>query len=129
MRTDLIFKDVRRSQYAEDFINDKVEALTERLAQPDSDLHITVRVGKGRQRTANRHGLYQCEVLLKSGISDRIYKIARQDRNLYRAIVSSFDALKLIMTKNNDRLHKDRRRRRMPDFIEYTPPPIATPSP
>jgi len=126
MRTEIIFKDVRRSEYAEDFISNKIDALADKLIQPDSDLHIAVRVEKSRQRTANRRGLYQCEVLVKSGMSDKTYKTVRQDRNLFRAIVSSFDTLKVILSKNHERLRHDRRRRRTPEFINYTPPPSVT---
>lgn len=54
MRTELFFKDIRRSEYAENFINDKVENLTDKLIQPDSDSHVVVRVQKDRQRTADR---------------------------------------------------------------------------
>lgn len=129
MRTELFFKDIRRSEYAENFINDKVENLTDKLIQPDSDLHVVVRVQKGRQRTANRHGLYQCEITVKSGMSDKTYKVTRQDRNLFRAIVSSFGALKTILAKNHDRLRNDRRRRRVPDYTSYTPPPMTTTPP
>lgn len=129
MRTELFFKDIRRSEYAENFINDKVENLTDKLIQPDSDSHVVVRVQKNRQRTTNRHGLYQCDITVKSGISNKTYKVTRQDRNLYRAIVSSFDALKSILAKNHDRQRNDRRRRRLPDFTKYTPPPMPpTPS-
>ncbi|MBS1970325.1 MAG: HPF/RaiA family ribosome-associated protein [Bdellovibrionales bacterium] len=128
MRTEIVFKDIRRSEYAEDFINDKVDALVEKLIQPDSDLHITVRLERSRARTAIRQGLYQCEVFVKSGMSDRVYKTVRQDRNLFRAVVASFDALKVVLGKNHDRLRHDRRRRRVPAYESYTPPPINSPS-
>lgn len=127
MRTEVFFKDIRRTGYTEDFITDKVEALTDKLIQPDSDLHVVVRVEKSRQRTATRQGLYQCEVILKSGMSDRTYKTLRQDRNLYRAVVASFDALKVMLAKNHDRMRHDRRRRRIPDYTSYTPPSMASP--
>jgi hypothetical protein len=135
MRTELIFKDIRRSDYAENFINEKVELLSEKLIHPDSDLHVTVRVEKDRQRTANRHPIYHCEVIVKSGISAKIYKTIRQDRNLFRAITASFGALKIILGKTHDRLRNDRRRRRLPEimseFIDLdaelnTSPPLAS---
>jgi ribosome-associated translation inhibitor RaiA len=128
MRTEILFNDVRRSEYAENFINDKIEALTDKLVLPDSDLHIAVRVAKSRQRTPTRRGLYQCEVLIKSGVSDKIYKTVRQDRNLFRAIVSCFDALKAILGKDHDRQRHDRRRRRVPEYAHYTPPPMTSPT-
>lgn len=129
MRTEVFFKDIRRTGYTEDFITDKVDALTDKLIQPDSDLHVVVRVEKSRQRTDIRQGLYQCEVIVKSGMSDRTYKTLRQDRNLYRAVVACFEALKVILAKNHDRLRHDRRRRRTPEYTSYTPPPIPSPSP
>ncbi|HEY8270233.1 MAG TPA: hypothetical protein VIG33_05050 [Pseudobdellovibrionaceae bacterium] len=121
MRTELVFKDVQRSAYAEDFILKKTELLAGKLLQPDKDLHIAVRIEKDRQETANRHPIYQCEVTLKSGISAKTYKTLRQDRNLFRAINSSFEALKLILGKTHDRLRHDRRRRRVPEFVSELP--------
>lgn len=126
MRTEIFFKDIRRSEYTEDFITDKVDALADKLIQPDSDLHIAVRLEKARQRTANRQGLFQCEVVVKSGMSEKIYKTVRQDRNLFRAVVSCFDALKVVLAKNHDRMRHDRRRRRIPEYVSYTPPMTPT---
>lgn len=127
MRTDILFKDIRRSDYITDFINDKIEAFTDKLI-PDKDLHITVRIEKGRQRTANRHAVFQCEITLKSGISDKTYKVVKQDRNVFRAIVKSNDALKILLAKNHDRLRHDRRRPRAPEVLELLPE-ITPPSP
>ncbi|MGZ3747218.1 MAG: HPF/RaiA family ribosome-associated protein [Pseudobdellovibrionaceae bacterium] len=118
MRTELFFKDIQRSQYTENFILNKVETITDKLIHPENDLHITVRVEKDRQNMVNRHPVYQCEVTLKSGMSARVYKTLRQDRNLFRAINSSFDALKLILGKTHDRIRSDRRRRRLPEFTK-----------
>jgi len=128
MRTEIFFKDIRRSEYAEDFINNKVDALADKLIQPDSDLHISVRLERARQRTTNRRGLFQCEVVVKSGMSERTYKTVRQDRNLFRAVVSCFDALKVVLAKNHDRMRHDRRRHRVPEYVNYSPPmaPIPT---
>lgn len=125
MRTELFFKDIRRSEYAEDFIYDKVDALTD-FVMPDSDLHIVVRVEKLKQRTANRHGIFQCEITVKSGMSDKTYKTVRQDRNLFRAIVGCFEAMRVVLGKNHDRLRHDRRRRRLPEYANYTPPPMTS---
>ncbi len=121
MQTELFFKDIQRSDYAVDFINKKVSILAEKLIHPNEDLHVTVRVEKDRQRTANRHPIFHCEVTLKSGISTKIYKTIRQDRNLFRAITSSFDALKIILGKVHNHLRNDRRRRRIPEFITEFP--------
>ncbi len=128
MRTEIVFKDIRRSEYAEDFINDKIDALVEKLIQPDSDLRITVRLERSRARTEIRQGLYRCEIFVKSGMSNKVHKTARQDRNLFRAIVASFDALKVVLGKSHDRLRHDRRRRRVPAYENYTPPPVTSPS-
>jgi hypothetical protein len=128
MRTETVFKDIRRSEYVQDFIDEKVDVLVEKLIQPDSDLHIAVRLEKVRARTPNRQGLYQCEVFVKSGMSDKVYKTVRQDRNLFRAVVASFDALKVVLGKTHDRLRHDRRRRRVPAYASYTPPPVTSPS-
>jgi ribosome-associated translation inhibitor RaiA len=111
MRTEILFKDIRRSEYIENFIGDKVELLTDKLIQPDSDLHVIVRVEKERQRTDNRHPVFHCEVTIKSGVSVKPLVISKQDRNIFRAIVSSFDTLKVLLGKNHDRLRHDRRRR------------------
>jgi ribosome-associated translation inhibitor RaiA len=116
MRTELFFKDIRHSEYADNFINEKVQILTDKLIHPDNDLHVIVRLEKDRQRTANRHPIYHCEVTLKSGMSAKTYKTVRQDRNLFRAIAASFEALKTILAKTHDRLRNDRRRRRVPEF-------------
>jgi len=142
MRTEILFKDIRRSEYIENFISDKVEILTDKLIQPDSDLHVIVRVEKDRQKTDNRHPIFHCEVTIKSGVSAKPLVINKQDRNIFRAIVSSFDTLKVVLGKTHDRLHHDRRRRGGipelnesyepdldPEFIgaEYIPPsPLAS---
>lgn len=124
MRTEIFFKDIRRSDYAENFINDRIETLLEKLTPWDNDVHVVVRVEQDRQRTAQRHGIYQCEVILKSGMNSKTYKASRQDRNFFRALVSCFDALKVILAKNHDRLHRDRNRRRKPDLSQFSAPPL-----
>jgi len=121
MRTDILFKEIRRSNYLEDFISDKIDVLVEKLAGPDNDTHVTVRVEKCRERTNLRHPIFQCEITVKSGMSPKIFKVTKSDRNIFRAIVSGFDALKVNLSKSHDRLRNDRRRRRVPEFI--TPPP------
>lgn len=125
MRTEIIFQDVRRSDYVEDFITKKVENMTGKLVQPDNDIHVTVRLQQDRHRTQVRHPLYHCEVTLKSGMSSKTYKTLRQDRNVFRAIVACMTALKTMLSKNHDRMRNDRRRRRIP---EITPPSPIIPT-
>jgi ribosome-associated translation inhibitor RaiA len=130
MRTELFLKDIRHSDYTENFINEKIGILTEKMLHPDSDLHVIVRIEKDRQRTSNRHPIYHCEVMLKSGMSVKTYKAVRQDRNLFRAITSSFGALKIILGKTHDRIRNDRRRRRVPEFTtEFADLKIASNNP
>ena len=114
MRTEIFFKDIRRSEYIENFINDKIETPTDKLVHPDSDLHAMVRVEENRQRTSNRHPAFRCEITLMSGVTTRPLVIVKQDRNIFRAIVSSFDTLKVVLSKTHERLRHDRRRHRLP---------------
>lgn len=114
MRTEIFFKDIRRSEYIENFINDKIETLTDKLVQPDSDLHVIVRVEEDKQRTHNRHPAFRCEVTVKSGGIAKPLVIVKQDRNLFRAIVATFGTLKVLLGKTHDRLRHDRRRYRLP---------------
>lgn len=128
MRTEVHFKDVHRSDYAEGFINNKIDQLTEKLVQPDSDTHVSVRVEQDRLRTDDRHPSYQCEITLKSGMSSRLYKVKKRDRNFFKAVVSGFEALKVLLGKNHDRLRHDRRRQRqtaMERAVDTTPSLIS----
>jgi ribosome-associated translation inhibitor RaiA len=111
MRNDLHLKDIHRTDGLENLINEKVQHLTEKLVQGDSDLHVDVRLAKDRQRTANRKPSYHCEVLVKSGMSYRMFKVIKHNESLFRAIAASFDSLKVMLGKTHDRLHHDRRRR------------------
>lgn len=126
MRTEIFFKDIRRSDYAENFINDKVESLLNKLTPWDNDAHVVVRIEQDRQRTDLRHGIYQCEVTLKSGMKSKTYKASRQDRNLFRALVACFDTLKVILAKNHDRRNRDRSRRQKLDHRRFSLPPMTT---
>lgn len=129
MRTEIFFNNIHRSEYVADFINDKIDAMTDKL-MIDKDLHVTVRVEKDRERTSQRSPVFQCEITLKSGVSDKTYKVVKQDRNLFRAIVKSSDALRSMMGKSHDRLRHENRRLRAPEVIdllaETPPPPIAS---
>jgi hypothetical protein len=111
MRNELYLKDIRRTEGLENLVNEKVLNLTEKLVQPDSDLHVDVRLAKERKRSANRKPSYQCEVLVKSGMSSKMYKVIRQDNSLLRAVAASFEALKHLLGNAHDRLRHDRRRR------------------
>jgi ribosome-associated translation inhibitor RaiA len=122
MRTDILFKDIRRSDYIENFVGDKIDQLIDRLVSWDADTHITVRLEKAKERTALRHPVYQCELTIKSGESPCVHKTVRADRNVFRAIVAAFTTMKQILAKQHDRLHKDRRRRRVPEYVSVTPP-------
>jgi ribosome-associated translation inhibitor RaiA len=110
MRNELYLKDIRRTESIENFVNEKVHQLTDKLIQPDSDLHVDVRITKDRKRTAARKPSYQCEVLVKSGMSAKIYKAIRHDESMYRAIVASFQALKHLLGDAHDRIRHERRR-------------------
>jgi ribosome-associated translation inhibitor RaiA len=120
MRSDIIFKDIQRSEYIENFVNEKIDALAEKIQQFDSDLHLCVRLQEDRQGTPMRHPIFHCEVSFKAGINENPYVVSRQDRNLFRAIVACFDALKVILGKTHERLHHDRRRHRSPSSIPST---------
>jgi ribosome-associated translation inhibitor RaiA len=111
MRNELYLKDIRRTEGIENLINEKVQNLTEKLVQPDSDLHVDVRLSKERKRTANRKPSYHCEVLVKSGMSSKIFKVIKHNESLFRAVAASFDSLKVLLGKTHDRLRHDRRRR------------------
>ncbi|WP_413287607.1 HPF/RaiA family ribosome-associated protein [Bdellovibrio sp. HCB337] len=130
MRTEIFFNGIHRSDYVNDFITDKVELITDKLML-DKDLHVVVRVEKDRERTSTRSPVFQCEITVKSGVSDRTFKVVKQDRNLFRAIVKSSDALKVLLGKSHDRLRQENRHLRAPEVIdmlsEINPPaPIAS---
>jgi ribosome-associated translation inhibitor RaiA len=110
MRNELYLKDIRRTEGIENFVNEKVQTLTDKLVQGDSDLHVDVRIAKERQRVGSRKPSYICEVLVKSGMSSKMFKVIRHDNSLMRAVVNSFDALKHVLGKAHDRLRHDRRR-------------------
>jgi hypothetical protein len=118
MRTDILFKDFKRSEYIENFVTEKIDSIVERLVAPDNDTHVTVRLEKSRERTDQRRPHFQCEIIVKSGMSSKIYKTVKNDRNIFRSIVCSFDSMKTLLGKTHDRLRHDRRRRRAPAF-EY----------
>lgn len=120
MRNEIIFKDIHRSEYIENFVNEKIETLAEKIRQFDSDMHLSVRLQEDRQGTPLRHPIFHCEVSVKSGVNENPYVVSKQDRNLFRAIVACFDALKVIMGKTHERLHHDRRRQRPPTSIPST---------
>lgn len=129
MRTDILFKDFKRSEYIENFVSEKVEALTEHFAIVERDAHIAVRLEKLKERTPVRRPIYQCEIIVKTARSPKIFKTSKSDRNIFRAIASSFQSMRMMLSKSNDRLHRDRRRRRTPEFISLTPPPAAPSTP
>ncbi len=116
MRTEIIFKDFSRSEYIENFIQNKVETLANRLISPDNDTHISVRLIEAKERTAVRRPIYQCEMTIKSGMSPKTYKIHKEDRNIFRAIIFCADAAKVALAKSHDRLRNDRRRRKTPEL-------------
>jgi ribosome-associated translation inhibitor RaiA len=120
MRTDIVFKDFHRSEYIENFLSDKIDHMVERLVAPDNDTHVTVRLEKCKERTDLRRPVFQCEVIVKSGMSSKIYKTVKCDRNIFRAIVCSFDSMKNTLSKTHDRLRHDRRRRKHSPRFEYT---------
>jgi len=123
MRTDIIFKDMHRSDYVENFVSEKVDYLVDRLVSPDNDTHVSVRIAKSKERTDLRQPIYRCEVILKSGMSSKHYKTVKGDRNLFRCITTSFDSMKTMLGKSHDRLRHDRRRRRVPEVASnYLPP-------
>lgn len=130
MRTEIFFNGIHRSDYINDFITDKVEAITDKLML-DKDLHVAVRIEKDRERTANRSPVFQCEITVKSGVSDRTFKVVKQDRNIFRAIVKSSDALKVLLGKSHARLRHENRHLRAPEVIDLLaednpPSPMAT---
>lgn len=112
MRTEIIFKDIRRSPYIENFITDKIEALIDKIGPLNSDLHWTVRVQEDRLSTSARHPVFHCEITLKSGASAKPQVVTKQDRNLFRAIVAAFDTLKVLLSKSHERLRQDHRQAR-----------------
>lgn len=121
MRNELYLKDIRRTEGIENFVNEKVHHVTDKLVQPDSDLHVDVRIAKDRKRSASRKPSYQCEVLVKSGMSAKMFKVIRHSNSMFRAISDSFEALKHQLGKAHERIRKDRRRqggkaREIPDL-------------
>lgn len=111
MRNELYLKDIRRTAGIENFISEKVQHLMEKLVQSAGDLHVDVRLAKERKRVAGRKPSYQCEVLVKSAMSSKMYKVVRKDSSLFRAVGSSFAALKHLLGHAHDRIRHDRRRR------------------
>ena len=117
MRTEIFFNGIHRSDYINDFITDKIDAITNKLLL-DKDLHVVVRVEKDRERTDKRSPVFHCEITVKSGVSGKIQKVIKQDRNIFRAIVKSSDALKVLMAKTHARLRHENRHPRAPEVIE-----------
>lgn len=111
MRNELYLKDIRRTEGLQNFINEKVQHLTDKLIPNDSDLHVDVRLAKDRNRTANRKPSYHCEVLVKSGMSAKMFKVMKHDDSLFRAVTETFDSLKVLLGRTHDRIRHDRRRR------------------
>ena len=116
MRTDIVFKDLNRSEYVENFVNEKIDHITDRLVDANRDTHISVRISKSKERTELRQPIYHCEVILKSGMSSKLYKTVRNDRNIFGCITACFDSMKAVLGKSRARLTNDRRRREKPEF-------------
>ena len=122
MRTDIIFKDLNRSEYVENFVNEKIDNIVDRLTDGDRDTHVSVRIAKSKERTDTRQPIYHCEVMLKSGMSSKVYKTVRNDRNIFGCITACFDSMKTVLGKTHDRLRHDRRRRAKPEVKQtYAP--------
>jgi ribosome-associated translation inhibitor RaiA len=117
MRTEILFKDLNRSEYVEAFVEEKIDGITHRWVSPNNDTHVSVRISRSKERTEQRQPIYQCEIILKSGMSSKTYKTVKSDRNIFKSVTHSFESMRTMLGKTHDRLRHDRRRRRVPEVL------------
>lgn len=103
MKTDIIYRDISRTDGLEEYILSHTQEFIENFFQDDEDAHLTVRIETDRHRADSRKPHYACELILKPTHIKKVYKVQKTDNSFKKCVAKSMAALRLIVRKTHDR--------------------------
>ncbi|WP_413289149.1 HPF/RaiA family ribosome-associated protein [Bdellovibrio sp. HCB337] len=109
MQTDIIFRDLEKSEALEAYLIEKIGSSLETYFEKDENGHATIRVETDRHRTLTRKPSFMCELIFKPSYQKRTIKIRKTGEDIYSAAHEVAVALKAIMRRRTGRKAQHRR--------------------
>lgn len=109
MQTDIIFRDLEKSEALEAYLMEKIGSSIETFFGNDENGHATIRVETERHRTLTRKPSFICEVIYKPSYQKRTIKVKKTGEDIYSAAHEVAIAIKAIMRRRAGRKAQHRR--------------------
>lgn len=102
MRTEVIFKDFKRTAATETFIEDKIEDLLTPFLSEHDRYNLKVYVGEDAHRNEQRKPHFECTATLKLDGNPKIFKVTKQEADFYEVVHETILAIQKMLRKQHD---------------------------
>lgn len=121
MKTEMVIRDIRRTESLEDYLTSHIEDVVESMIPNRRDITLRMKVSEDSHRTDLRRPHFECSVYLKVG-KQRPIHITKQDASFHICVERLGSALRETLRRSHQKaapLHRSNRYRPFDEAAQY----------